>query len=105
MMNCGNNPFFLDDNNKLCLGLRPVLPGWLFDKRGNYRFNFLSKICVAYHNPKRKDTFGKGCVRIRKISFKDKDGSSVELNSDIIPPPYAQQIRSRQILKIDIHLS
>jgi len=69
-----------------------------------YRFKFLKHITVTYHNPKRKDTFGKSAVKINKICFKDKDGKDIILRSDIIPSPYCEQIRSCQIKEIEIYL-
>ncbi len=104
-MNLGQKPFFLDKNGKLNLSFKPILAGWLFDKKGLYCFNFLSRILVTYRNPKRKNTFGKNAAKIMKVTFNDKDGNPVEINSATIPSPYAEQIRSRQIKKIDIFLS
>ena len=103
IMNAGKEPFFLDEKKNLYLKFRPILAGWLFDKKGKYSFNFLSKIKVTYHNPKRKNTFGKTGVSIKKISFKDASGKLIDINSDLIPHPYADQIRSRQIEEIDIY--
>jgi len=103
-MNVGGNPFTLDKEDKLNLTFKPKLAGWLFDKKGNYSFNFLSKILVTYHNRIRKDTFGKTGVKPIKTVFIDKDNKSVEVSSGTIPSPYAEQIRSRQINKIDIYL-
>ena len=102
-MNAGLSPFSLNETGQLNLAFKPNLAGWLFDKTGEYTFNFLSQIQVTYHNPKRKNTFGKNAATIKKIFIHDKD-KPVELNSSIIPSPYAQAIRSRQIKKIDIYL-
>lgn len=104
IMNLGQRPFFLNENGQLNLSFKPILAGWLFDRKGIYAFNFLSKIWVAYHNPKRKDTFGKNAVRVKRIAFNDKDGNPIEILSDTIPQPYALHIRSCQIKKIDIYL-
>ncbi|MDD2702412.1 MAG: cellobiose phosphorylase [Candidatus Omnitrophica bacterium] len=107
LINIGEKPFSLNKTGELTLKLSPALAGWLFyaDKKDyTYSFKFLSKIDVVYHNPKRKNTFGKNSVSVKKISFKDKNGSPIEINSDIIPAPYAEQIRSRQITKIEAHL-
>ena len=103
-MNVGISPFFLDEKGKLNLRFEPKLAGWLFDRKGLYSFTFLGKVNAVYHNTKNKNTFGKDCAAITKIAFNDKDGKAVELNSNTIPPPYAEQIRSRQISKIDIYL-
>jgi hypothetical protein len=103
IMNLGQKPFFLDKQGKLNLCLKPLIAGWLFDHKGLYSFNFLGKILVTYHNPKRKDTFSPGAAKIKTITFNDKDGNPVEIPQDTIPSPYAQQIRSRQINRIDVY--
>ena len=103
-MNLGLKPFFLDERNELNLRFNPVLSGKLFDKKGEYSFSFLSKIKVTYFNTKKKDTFGKNAAKISKIIFNDKNNSPVEIFSNTIPAPYATQIRSRQVSKIDIYL-
>lgn len=102
IMSAGLKPFFLDEHNKLNLRLKPILKGGLFDKKGGYSFNFLSKVKITYHNPKRQDTFKKG-VEIRRITFKDKNGSPVELAADTIPAPYAEQVRLREITSLHLY--
>jgi hypothetical protein len=104
VMNAGRKPFFLNKNNELNLHLQPILAGWLFNHKNQYRFNFLGEILITYHNPKRKDTFGKKGVSPKRIIFADKNKRPIELTSNIIPSPYAEQIRSRQIKLIDIFL-
>ncbi|MFA5099352.1 MAG: cellobiose phosphorylase [Candidatus Omnitrophota bacterium] len=105
VMNLGKQPFFLNDKGELNLKLSPALAGWLFGaKDKTYSFAFLSDISVVYHNPRRKDTFGPKGVSVKKIWFKDMLGKQVVLDSDVIPAPYADQIRSRQIKAIDIYL-
>jgi hypothetical protein len=104
IMNLGPEPFILDGKNELNLQFKPILAGWLFTpKDKTYSFNFLGKIWVVYHNPKRKDTFGKNAVYPNKIILNDKDGNPVEITSDTIPSPYAEQVRSRQINRIDVY--
>ena len=103
-MNVGPKPFFLDKNKQLALRFRPKLAGWLFDKKGDYGFNFLSKIKVTYHNPKRKDTFEtKNSAKITKIVLWENE-KNAEINSPVIPAPYAEKIRSRLIENIDIYM-
>ncbi len=102
IMNLGMWPFFLNAQKELNLKFSPILAGWLFDRKGNYSFNFLSKTRVAYHNPKRKDTFGRNAAKIKKMIFQNKDGKPVEIISDTVPSTYAHQIRSGQIKQIDI---
>jgi len=103
-MNCGLNPFFLNEKNELNFKLEPVLAGWLFDKKGDYSFNFLSKIKVVYHNPKRLDTFGKMAAKIKKITLKEESGKIAEFDSKFIPAPYSQLIRDRKISSIEVIL-
>ncbi|MFA5176909.1 MAG: cellobiose phosphorylase [Candidatus Omnitrophota bacterium] len=102
VMNTGPAPFFLD-KNELKLKFSPKLAGWLFSRKGEYSFNFLSKIKVTYHNPGRKNTFGQNPARVTRIILGTKD-KPTEIDSPVIPSPYAEQIRSRQIDKIDIYL-
>ncbi len=104
LMNAGPNPFFLDKENKLNLAFSPILPGWLFDRKGEYSFNFLSSVLVTYHNSKRKNTFGKNAVKPIKIILTDKKDKITELSSDMISSTQAHQVRSRLIKKIDIYL-
>jgi len=104
-MNLGLNPFFLNEKKELNLRFQPILAGWLFrEKEKTYSFRFLSKTKVVYHNPKRKNTFGKDSVKPKKIIFYDKDGNYQQIPSDTIPHPYAYQIREGQIKNIDIFL-
>jgi len=64
----------LDENSKLSLRLKPILPGWLFTKgkekintqmfgkrgqevvipKNSYAYNFMNSTLVIYHNPGRK---------------------------------------------------
>ncbi len=104
IMNVGSHPFFLNDKSELNIKFAPALAGWLFDKKGKYSFNFLGKIPVTYHNPKKKYTFGKNCVQPKKIILKNNDNNLQEFASDTIPSPFAAGIRSLQAKSIDIYL-
>ena len=104
VMNLGKIPFFVNKQGELNLVFKPALCGWLFDKKGDYTFNFLGKVLITYHNPKRKNTYGSNAAKISKIITKDKEGRPVRILQDTLPSPYAQQVRSRQINKIDIYL-
>ncbi|MDD5476927.1 MAG: cellobiose phosphorylase [Candidatus Omnitrophica bacterium] len=103
IMNAGACPFSLDNNGELNLTFKPNLAGWLFDRNGKYAFNFLSQIRVTYHNPKRKNTFGKNAAKISKIIIFEND-HPIEIKSATLGPLYAQKVRSRQIKQIDIYL-
>ncbi|MFH1355096.1 MAG: cellobiose phosphorylase, partial [Candidatus Omnitrophota bacterium] len=104
IINSGIKPFYLNDSAELNLRFQPILAGWLFDRRGRYSFNFLGRIQVTYHNLKRKSTFGRNAAKVKKIILHNRLKEPVKIQSDFIPAPYAQQIRSRQIERIDIFL-
>ena len=134
IMCTGTRPFYLAREERLCLELKPVLPGWLFsrhagedflDSIGNDRaikelsrakphstwfpkdsfaFKFLGNVLVVYHNPKRKDTFGKDAARIREIRLKPKNGEEIRLNSPVITAPYSYQVRKGDIERIDVYM-
>ncbi|MCP4649838.1 MAG: hypothetical protein GY853_07160 [PVC group bacterium] len=123
-MNVGLNPFRLNKDKKLELEFSPILPAWMFTKKdcsckyypkkgkaktvnlgkNDYAFSFLGTTLVIYHNPTRKDTFGKNGVQVKKIKLIGSDGKIVTLDSPIIPSPYAEQIRQLQYAKIEIDL-
>ncbi len=105
VMNAGLNPFWLDKTGQLYLTFKPILAGWLFDKQGEYAFNFLSQIRVTYHNPKRKNTYsGKTAQATIKKIILWENNTPIVFNSAVIPSLYAQAVRSRQIKKIDVYL-
>lgn len=103
LMGAGPQPFSLDSAGRPVLRLAPILPSWLFDRKGTYSFTFLGRTAVTYHNPGKKDTFGKGAARLFRISFKDgKD--QVTIDGDTIPSPLAETIRSGGVSTIDAYL-
>ena len=104
IMNTGLKPFFLDAGGKLNLRFAPLLAGWLFDRKGTYKFKFLGKISVTYHNKKRKNTYGKNSVKISRISIAETSGKIIELSQDSIPAPYAEKIRNLEVKSIEIYL-
>ncbi|MFC1755659.1 hypothetical protein ACFL96_20105, partial [Thermoproteota archaeon] len=114
-------PFFMNEKNKLCLRFRPILSGELFTRKkhkltiGNakdlaidknsYAFIFLGTTLVVYHNPKRRNTYGRNCVSVQKITLEDAKGRKHELDSCIINQDYASDVRSGKFCRIDLHLS
>lgn len=124
LMNAGPAPFALDHHKKLILKFRPVLAGWLFTLKeteiqhphqegkfgtiklpqNTYAFNFLGKTLVIYHNPRRRNTFGLNKVQIKKIllSYFDHAAKPVTISSSTIPSPYAEDVRSQKIKRIDV---
>jgi hypothetical protein len=107
----GERPFYLAKDERLYLELKPVLPGWLFSKtadagfpKNSFVFKFLGKTLVVYHNPHRKDTFGKNSAQVSQIRLKPKKGREIILKSGVIAAPYSYEVRRGNIERIDIFL-
>ena len=110
-MCAGGQPFYLDKQGKLNLEFKPVLPSWLFSRKeedgfpkNSFAFNFLSRILVVYHNPKRKDTFGPQAARIKEITIIFQDTSTSTLSTSFFSSPVASDIRDGKVSRIDIAL-
>jgi hypothetical protein len=121
----GRRPFFLDEKGNLCLEFRPILAQWLFtkkkercsfrDQKGNLHqlslpahtlsFLLLGQSLVVYHNPKRRNTFGKGGVKPVRIELVDTQGELTRVESGRLSAPFAQQVREGKFLRLDIHLA
>ncbi len=97
----GERPFFVQED-QLCLALRPILPGWLFNADNSITFKFLGNIIVTYHNPSRRDTFDPGSS-IQSIVLHPLESDPVELKRNTIYAPYARKVRSGQIHQIDVY--
>ncbi|MFA5388182.1 MAG: hypothetical protein WC312_00305 [Candidatus Omnitrophota bacterium] len=112
VMSAGRNPFFVNEKHGLSLRFSPALPSRLFTKKASkgfpkntYAFKFLGKTLVVYHNPEMKNTAGKNSARITSMTLEYDDGRKIDIQGDIINPPYALDIRTRKIKRIDAHLS
>jgi len=79
LMCLGQEPFFLDKDNNLCIRLAPLLKKEFFTKKdthiifdgkkikipsNSFAFKLFSSVLVIYYNPKRKDTFS---IKVKKI--------------------------------------
>lgn len=123
LMNIGNKPFFMNQENKLCLRFNPILHRELFTRKKQklpiwinakkeididkncYAFNFLGGTLVVYHNPKRIDTYGHNAASIRKIILENQAGKKTEIDSNLISQDYSYDVRLGRFSRIDIHLS
>ncbi|MDP8260401.1 MAG: hypothetical protein P9L96_05325 [Candidatus Gygaella obscura] len=122
-MCAGKNPFTVK-KNELTLEFKPTLKSWLFTQKKKeyvfvyngkiqsitigkncFAFNFLSRCLVVYHNPKRKNTFGKNAAVINRICMFEKNISQHELDSGVISASLAQKVRDGFINRIDVYLS
>jgi hypothetical protein len=99
-MMVGRQPFLVSDC-ELHLRLSPALPGWFFTAPGIVSFRFLGHCDVAYHNPSRLDTFADG-VEPRRIVVWPSESESIEIEGNTIGAPYAQMIRSGEIIRVEV---
>lgn len=121
IMTIGQNPFFLNEKEKLCLKLEPILPGWLFLKEeqtehfigaklepmtfpaNTFSFRLLGKTLAVYYNESRKNTFGEGGVKVLRTELR-RSGAATNIEGCMIPDPYAQKIRRGDYDRINIYL-
>jgi len=111
IMCAGKKPFYLNRDGNLCVELKPILPAWIFTKKkeadfekNTFSFKFLNKALVVYHNPAKKDTFGKFAAKVKRISINYLDGRKIIQKSPQILPPHSYDLRSGKISRIDIEL-
>ncbi|MFC1594505.1 hypothetical protein ACFL38_04180 [Candidatus Omnitrophota bacterium] len=123
LMAIGEKPFFLNSKKEINLQFRPSLPRWLFTtkkaehqyykdgkklkvvlEKDCFGFMFLGTTVVVYHNPQRRDTFGRTSATRQRIVLRIKQ-KNVEIASHTIPALYAEKIRNGEVDRIDIFLS
>lgn len=125
IINLGLRPFRMDAKNNLILQLQPILTADYFTTKSGkmmnytfeglwesvnlpahtYAFKLFGKTLVVYHNPKRKDTFGPEAVTVQKIILTYPDGQEpITVSGATIQSPWAGDIRSRKVARIDVHL-
>jgi hypothetical protein len=95
----GKKPFIVNEKGELNMKFEPIICDWLFTQEGIFSFNMLGNTRVVYHNPQQKSTFGPNAVKPFKIML-----DNITIEGDVVPAPYAEQIRNRQIKRIDIYL-
>ena len=124
VMNVGSKPFTLNPDGQLNLTFNPTLPAKFFTTQettvdyfkkdgtwshlklpaNSYAFNFLGSTLVVYHNPRRKNTFGRNGASVGKIILHYPNRKHpVELSS-AITGSYAEDVRNHDVERIDIFL-
>ncbi|MCA9401913.1 MAG: hypothetical protein KC713_09810, partial [Candidatus Omnitrophica bacterium] len=125
LMNIGERPFVTNTNKALVLQFQPSLAAWLFTEKpstieiisdsgqweevllpeNTYAFNFLGQILVVYHNPGRKDTFGKQKAQIERIeiSYPQKKNKTI-ISGHALVGDVAEDVRNRKVQRIDVFL-
>jgi hypothetical protein len=99
VMMAGHKPFYTKEG-KLCLELKPILPGWIFDEHNKVSFNFLGKTKITYHNSNRYNTYEN--ISAKKVIISFIDGRKLELDDGVITEPYSKEIREGKAESIDI---
>ena len=118
MMNVGKQPFICDQNNELCISFKPTLAEWLFTcekkvitfyerQKGwqtitlpahSYAFNFLGSILTVYHNPKRKNTYGKNRSRIKEMTLSYINKKQKEkIQNNFVPAKWTKDVLNGKI--------
>ncbi|MNO12824.1 hypothetical protein D3C76_24420 [compost metagenome] len=104
MMMAGKRVFRMHEG-KLRLTLQPLLPGWLFDERGEVSFRFLGTTEIVYRNPQKKDTFGSDAAVIRRLSVQKQDGTEQVVDGSAIEGLLAEEIRNGTVRRIEAELA
>lgn len=103
-MLAGKQVFRMHDG-ELQLAFNPLLPGWLFDERGEVSFRFLGMVEVTYRNPQKKHTYGSDPAVVRRLAVLKQDGTEVEINGPVISGQLAEDVRSGRVRRIEIDLA
>lgn len=123
-MTVGQKPFYLNEEGKLCLEFKPVLPGWLFTDKpkdidiyremkketlhlpaNTFAFNFLGRTLTVYHNEEGKDTFGGSPACISRIVLYKSGKEVAAIKGSVIPSPYSRHIRDGAVDRIDVFIN
>ncbi|MBF0478653.1 MAG: hypothetical protein HQL26_04150 [Candidatus Omnitrophica bacterium] len=123
LMNVGKKPFYLDNKKGLVLEFSPALPGWIFTEqktemtyidslnhqrmveipKNAYAFTLFGSMIVVYHNPGRKNTYGKDRVVIKEVHLTYMNNKKpIVVESGVLTAPYALDIRSRKVERVDV---
>jgi hypothetical protein len=98
IMMAGKQPLKMQ-NGKLCLALKPVLPGWLFSDEGTISFRFLGHCTITYHNKAHLNTTE---LEPNRIMFDAPGYGSKEQAGSTLLSPYAEMVRNGQIKALDV---
>jgi len=112
VMNMGLKPFEINEKGLMTLSFKPLLPSWLFTsqakgkfKANTYAFKLFSSILVTYHNPSRKNTFGKGAVCAQKIILNYPNHKTVEIEGAVLTDTLVLDVREARVKTIDVYFN
>ena len=123
-MVAGEKPFFMDENGRLMLRLRPIIPDWLFTRqkmsrryyhnegksklivipKNAFAYRFIGQTLVVYHNDGRKDTFGDSAATVISYQLSYHDGKRELLSGEVLDTPFALDVREGRVDRIDVVL-
>ncbi|WP_327204735.1 hypothetical protein [Paenibacillus sp. DMB20] len=95
---------FSYENGRLELTLQPILPGWLFDERGEVSFKFLGRVAVTYRNERKADTFGPQAAVVSDMKLRARDGSEIAVKGNRVSGELAEAVRSGDVVSIQATL-
>jgi hypothetical protein len=72
--------------------------------KNTFAFCLSGKTLVIYHNPKRRNTFGKNAVRVKRITLSKSGETDLRFSGKGVPSPYANKVREGFYDRIDIDL-
>ena len=95
----GYEPFYVNENNELVFGLKPLISGEFFDKKGEFKAKLFSVTDLVYINKSRKSTYLSG-VDIKKMEIEWNDSSKDIIEGNVVTGKNAEKIRQRLAKKI-----
>jgi hypothetical protein len=98
-MSLGYKPFYVNDKNELVFGLKPIISGEFFDKKGEFKAKLFSTTDLVYVNKSKKSTYLPN-MNIKKIEILWNDNSKDVIDGDVVAGKSAEKIRARQAKQI-----
>ena len=100
-MSLGYKPFSVNGKNELVFGLKPIINGEFFDKKGEFKTRLFSTTDLVYINKSKKSTYLPN-MNIRKIEILWKDNSKEVINGNVVIGKSAEKIRTRVTKQITV---
>ncbi len=82
----------------------PALPGDFFTEDGVASWTFMGQTRVVYHNPERRNTYGKDSVKVVSMKLLTTGGETVLCDGDTLSGEMAQRLREGSFVRIDAEL-
>ncbi|MGC8765214.1 MAG: hypothetical protein ACP5QT_04945 [Brevinematia bacterium] len=120
VMAFGKKPFYLNEEGKLCLSMKPALASWLFTNKdreveyysekgvrklyvpaNSFAISWMKETIVLFKNPARKDTF-KEDTKILSYTFFDGKKKIAEIIGEVISEPYSREVREGKYSMIEV---